>query len=41
MLNLFCGYDEREADGFHVFCHSAISRANEPVSIVPLSSMGL
>jgi hypothetical protein len=41
VINLFCGYDERESDGFLVFCHSVITRANEPVSIVPLSSMGL
>lgn len=41
MINLFCGYDEREAVGFHTFCHSVISRASQPVSITPLSSMGL
>lgn len=40
-MNLFCGYDERESDGFHVFCHSVISRASQPVAIVPLSAMGL
>lgn len=41
MINLFCGYDEREAIGFHVFVHSVISRATKPVNIIPLSAMGL
>lgn len=41
MVNLFCGYDAREAIGFHVFTHSVIKRASKPVNIVPLSSMGL
>jgi len=41
MINLFCGYDQREGVGFHVFTHSVIQRASEPVSIVPLSAMGM
>ncbi|WP_440221837.1 hypothetical protein ACQQ2N_12135 [Dokdonella sp. MW10] len=41
MINLFCGYDPREAIGFHVFAHSVISRASVPVAITPLASMGL
>lgn len=41
MINLFCGYDKRETDGFHVFTHSVISRASVPVSIVPLAGMGM
>lgn len=41
MINLFCGYDAREAVGFHVFCHSVIKRASKPVRIIPLASMGL
>ena len=41
MINLFCGYDAREAIGFHTFCHSVIKRASKPVRITPLSSMGL
>jgi hypothetical protein len=41
VINLFCGYDEREAAGFHTFVHSVVSRASQPVSIVPLASMGL
>lgn len=41
MIHLFCGYDRREALGFHVFVHSVLSRTSAPVSIVPLSAMGL
>lgn len=41
MIRLFCGYDEREAIGFHVFAASVIRRATKPVSIIPLSSHGL
>lgn len=41
MIELFCGYDEREAVGFHTFCHSVIRRASRPVRITPLASMGL
>jgi hypothetical protein len=40
-IRLFCGYDSREAIGFHVFVHSVIERATRPVQIIPLSSMGL
>lgn len=36
MIRLFCGYDEREAVGFHVFVSSVIRRASLPVSIVPI-----
>lgn len=41
MIHLFCGYDRREAIGFHVFVHSVLARTSAPVSIVPLSAMGL
>ena len=41
MLNLFCGYDPKEAIGFHVFCASVIERSSIPVSFIPLSSFGL
>lgn len=41
MINIFCGYDERESIGFAVFCHSLITRATKPVCITPLSEMGL
>ncbi|MGQ3178075.1 MAG: hypothetical protein ACT6SC_10810, partial [Blastomonas fulva] len=41
MINLFCGFDQREAIGFHVFCASVIKRASVPVRIVPMTAMGL
>jgi hypothetical protein len=41
MIDLFCGYDRREAVGFHTFCASVMERASQPVSIHPLSAMGL
>jgi hypothetical protein len=41
MIRLFCGYDAREAVGFHTFVQSVIHRASAPVSITPLASMGL
>lgn len=40
-INLFCGYDPREALGYHVFAHSVINRATRPVSLVPLHANGL
>jgi hypothetical protein len=41
VIHLFCGYDQREAIGFHVFAQSVIDRASKPVAFVPLASMGL
>lgn len=41
MINLFAGWDKREAIGFSVFCHSLISRASQPVAITPLHAMSL
>lgn len=41
MIQLFCGYDPREAVGYHTFCHSVVKRATAPVNFTPLSSMGL
>lgn len=41
MIKLFCGFDEREALGYAVFCHSVIRRATRPVEFIPLASMGL
>lgn len=41
MIKLFCGYDRREAVGFHVFVSSVLDRASVPVSIYPLDSKGL
>lgn len=36
MIHLFCGFDEREAVGFHTFAASVIDKASEPVGIFPL-----
>lgn len=41
MLKVFCGYDAREAAGFHTFCASVIERSSIPVALVPLASFGL
>lgn len=41
MISLFCGYDKREADGFHVFTQSVIDNASKEVSIIPLAGMGM
>lgn len=40
-IKVFAGWDEREAIGYSVFCHSVIRRASRPVEFIPLSSMGL
>lgn len=41
MIRLFCGYDPREAVGYHTFVSSVLKRASEPVAFTALSSMGL
>jgi hypothetical protein len=41
MLDLFCGFDQREAPGYHVFCASVLHRASIPVSFTPLHSGGM
>jgi hypothetical protein len=41
MIKLFCGYDPREAVGFHVFVASVLERASKPVAIHALDSRGL
>lgn len=41
MIRLFAGFDEREAIGYAVFCHSVVARASQPVSFTPLHAMGL
>ena len=38
MIRIFAGYDPNEAAGYHVFCHSVLTRASEPVSITPVAS---
>lgn len=41
MINLFCGYDPREAIGWHVFVHSVLRRTSQSVAIHRLDSCGL
>lgn len=36
MVNIFAGYDPREADGFHVFIQSVIDNTSMPISIIPV-----
>jgi hypothetical protein len=40
-VQMFCGYDDREAVGYATFCHSVLRRSSKPVSFGPLSSLGL
>lgn len=37
MLNIFIGYDDREAVAYHVCSNSIIRHASQPVSIAPLA----
>lgn len=41
MIHLFCGYDKREAIGFHVFVASVLKHATQSVAIHPLCAEGL
>lgn len=41
MIRLFCGYDEREAVGFHVFLSSVLRRASLPVFFTPIQDKEL
>ncbi len=41
MIRIFIGYDRREAIGFQVLTQSIISRASEPVSIIPIALQNL
>lgn len=36
MLNLYIGFDPKEAVAYHVLCHSVLKRATAPISITPL-----
>ena len=40
-VHLFCGFDQRESVGFHVFVSSVLKRASKPVAIHAMASMGL
>lgn len=37
MIRIFAGYDEREKEGYHVFCQSILDTCKQPVSIAPLN----
>lgn len=41
VLRLFCGYDNREAAGFHTFVHSAIRQTSAPIAVHPLDASGV
>jgi len=41
MLNMFCGFDAREAAGYHTFCASVINRSTVPVAFIPMASYGM
>ncbi len=41
MIQVYAGFDEREAIGYHAFCASVIKHCSEPVSIAPLSLKSL
>ena len=40
MIRLFCGYDPREAIGFHVFSSSVLRWASQAVAIAPIGVLG-
>lgn len=40
-IHLFCGFDDREAIGFHVFVSSVLEHATAPVSIHALGARGM
>jgi hypothetical protein len=35
-IPIYCGYDPREAAGYHAFCQSVLERASVPVAFIPL-----
>jgi lipopolysaccharide biosynthesis glycosyltransferase len=37
VINIFVGYDPREASAYHTFCDSVLRRASEPVAFTPLT----
>lgn len=41
MLNIFCGYDDRETVGYHIFTNSVLTRSSIPVAFTPLHSNGM
>lgn len=41
MLNVYIGYDPREAVAYHVCAHSILSRASGPVAIIPINKRNI
>ncbi len=41
MINLYVGFDQREAVAYHAFCQSVIEHASEPVCFIPLAKKAL
>lgn len=41
MIDLFVGFDQREAIAYHAFCQSVISRTSRPVRFTPLVAHGI
>lgn len=41
MIHLFCGYDQREAIGFHVFVASVLANASDTVALRRIDSKGM
>lgn len=37
MINIYVGFDDREAVAYHTFCQSILSRSSVPVSFTPLA----
>lgn len=41
MIDIFVGFDQREAVAYHTFCQSVISRTSQPVRFTPLVAHGI
>ena len=41
MINVFIGYDPREAVAYHVCANSLIRHASQPLALAPLALKGL
>lgn len=41
MIKLFCGFDQRESAGTHVFVASVMRHASQPVAYIPLNLLNL
>jgi hypothetical protein len=41
VIDLFVGFDQREAVAYHTFCQSVVSRTTRPVRFTPLVALGM